>query len=1336
MRYVFPLFLFTLLAGSASAQDCLSGATPTAGQTCTIESDGMTIITPARPMAQTQRAGNDSVQVPIRLFPEEVLYVQNGQEYHAAGYFYEWEHAAGAAFYHVDGHYPDGPHVYDISLANAQSFGPRSTFPREIQATPGHLVYFSVIVSTPLPTSEPARSDAIRANREFVRESTRPDMHPWTMYASGFDAFEAEVAFSRDTVAVGDTFEAYVITRHRRKGTIDDVRPTAPPTFTGGGTVTIDAGPVPAMLASVPQAEADTLVYTLTAETEGPVTGQAVLRGMYSRYYPDEIMSRSTCGEPGRSACRVLEISGTGIIVTVDGDKADSDLTDGVCDTDPDEPGLQCTLRAALEAVEAEGSGTIRFDIPGEGTPRIVLDYPLESSVPVVIDGTSQPGNIEIDGGVHIVELGLTLGGDGSAVRGLSFLRTALVVEGRRVTVTGNRFGATWAGDGIPEAALISGPAIDVRGALAQIGTAASSNDFVWVEIGIDIKGDSAQVVRNQIYGNARPIGPFEEGIIIRANAATVDGNKIQFAKGTGILLTSSARRATVTGNFVRFGEGDGIHVESGASAVIGSDAIEAGNTIEGNGGVGISVGGSSARRPERSETSDIQIVGNLTQRNVGGGVRVFNVSDVQIGGPTETPGLGLGNHVLNGVSLVFATRAVLQGNLITDERATPDWPLYVPSDDVQVGGLADGEANTFVGSESVTEAKLSTILVQGDRVVIEGNTVRNGYSGISLDGLAALIRGNEITFHTHYGIVVNRAEAAIGGVRDGAECDGPCNAITGNGAAGIWVTSAGTGAQILGNYIGREKNESALGNRHGLLVSGADVQIGAPGGALSGTCEGACNVIGANDGYGIVGGFLKKETFVSGLNSGSGPTGLQIQNNVIGATDDLNAPNGVGGVLLGAGTTNAVVGGSIGEADGTRGNLMIGNGSVGVRVTSEGGASLGNTIRDNHITGRGVPIDLVPTNRGADGSTPNDPGDTDDGPNEMLNWPTLVQGRLARAGEAELLTWWSGSEAGSYRIDVYGNPGCRGWMADATQRLSSATVTFPRADAALDTLRMRVPYGPDLASYGALITDENGNTSEVGNCVSASSTGETQWMTLVPGDLQEGLSLVVTLRAETGRVTGDGERAFAVTRDDLEAATDTMFTGGVAGIDGGPATQPGARVGPSWRLSSTEILPTETVDVCLPLPTSNPALVVWRSGATTGHWDPVETVTQTIGGTRHACSSASMPLGDVALAALGGLATPEAPGPEAPSRLVLLPPHPNPTHGDFRLTLGLDVAGPALVQVYDVRGRAVVRVLDDSLPTGWHDLSVQTSSLAPGVYILRVDAGADIVTRTFTVVR
>ncbi|OZC02185.1 sialate O-acetylesterase [Rubricoccus marinus] len=85
---------------------------------------------------------------------------------------------------------------------------------------------------------------------------------------------------------------------------------------------------------------------------------------------------------------------------------------------------------------------------------------------------------------------------------------------------------------------------------------------------------------------------------------------------------------------------------------------------------------------------------------------------------------------------------------------------------------------------------------------------------------------------------------------------------------------------------------------------------------------------------------------------------------------------------------------------------------------------------------------------------------------------------------------------------------------------------------------------------------------------------------------------------------------------------------------------------------------------------------------------------------------------------------------------LTLGAPMPNPTRGALRVPFSLDAAQEATVAVYDALGRRVAVLADGPLAAGAHDLTLETSSLAPGLYIVRLSATDTVLTRRFTVIR
>ena len=80
--------------------------------------------------------------------------------------------------------------------------------------------------------------------------------------------------------------------------------------------------------------------------------------------------------------------------------------------------------------------------------------------------------------------------------------------------------------------------------------------------------------------------------------------------------------------------------------------------------------------------------------------------------------------------------------------------------------------------------------------------------------------------------------------------------------------------------------------------------------------------------------------------------------------------------------------------------------------------------------------------------------------------------------------------------------------------------------------------------------------------------------------------------------------------------------------------------------------------------------------------------------------------------------------------------PYPNPVRGRAELDLELDRALDLTVAVYDVVGRRVATLVDGPALAGTTTVGVDVTGLAPGVYLLRVEADGQAVTRRMTVLR
>jgi hypothetical protein len=188
-------------------------------------------------------------------------------------------------------------------------------------------------------------------------------------------------------------------------------------------------------------------------------------------------------------------------------------------------------------------------------------------------------------------------------------------------------------------------------------------------------------------------------------------------------------------------------------------------------------------------------------------------------------------------------------------------------------------------------------------------------------------------------------------------------NVISGNNGSGVEVSHGVTtaGNEIADNRIGTDltgASSPSYTHNGGTGQPNVRIEDGPVDTVLTG------NVIGGSSLGGIRVNTLSRP-----------PLRTRIEGNLIGvSTTGAAIPNGSFGVF--------VDGGSVG----TRlvFNEIAFNGGPGVRVgddNTDGVAITANVMHDNSALG----IDLLPS-----GVTPNDAGDGDDGPNDLLNFPVL----------------------------------------------------------------------------------------------------------------------------------------------------------------------------------------------------------------------------------------------------------------------------------------------------------------------------------------------------------
>ena len=226
------------------------------------------------------------------------------------------------------------------------------------------------------------------------------------------------------------------------------------------------------------------------------------------------------------------------------------------------------------------------------------------------------------------------------------------------------------------------------------------------------------------------------------------------------------------------------------------------------------------------------------------------------------------------------------------------------------VGGATTGSRNLISGN---------TLGIDIGGTTSTGNTIAGNLIGTDLTGNAALPNSEGIRIGGGSNNIVGGSTAAAR------------NTISGNGAVGVHVLTAGTsGNQILGNFIGTNSSgTAALGNRIGVLI-----EAGSTNTTVGGLVAGDLNLISGNlfDGVAIDG--STNNTIV----------GNHIGTDLAGNLAIAPAATTEAGVRIDAGSSGNVVGGTTAAAQ----NQIAGLGGTGVFLRGTG--TTGNTVDGNLI--------------------------------------------------------------------------------------------------------------------------------------------------------------------------------------------------------------------------------------------------------------------------------------------------------------------------------------------------------------------------------------------------
>ncbi len=664
--------------------------------------------------------------------------------------------------------------------------------------------------------------------------------------------------------------------------------------------------------------------------------------------------------------------------------------------------------------------------------------------------------------------------------------------------------------------------------------------------ISISIKGAhnnrvSGNLIGTNAAGDATlsvPVFSNETGISLSDGAqnniiggSTASRNVIGGFRFAGVRISTGASGTRISGNYIgtsKHGtsalpnQHEGIFVEAG----IGSGTVIGGNTaapnvISGNetgislgagGAAGDSVSGvtishnrigtnpdGTAKLPTSGQKFGIVLAANVQATNISENTISGNelVGVFFNSGPTgntiyrnrigtnNSGTAAIPNHF--GVLVVRTSANSVIENLVSGNKvgiSLGEGLAPVEGITISGDGFAYAENNIVQGNRIGTNAAGNAAIPNEELGLIVGANARNNQIG----GSSTAGQGNVISGHapgeTNTGLF-------IGVFEEGAATETASgNVIQGN-RIGAWATedrclpnTIGIGlANTRDNLIGATEESSAedygnriVCNRHGVASVAGNNENNILGFNRIGDLD-LNNLGNSENGIQLV---------------GSGDQGNQIIGNKIGN-------NGGDGVHISNGASDNTIGGTAENS----GNTITGNDGAGVRITETGGT--GNVIDPNVIhanAGLGIDLDLM-------GTTSNDPGDADVGPNNVQNYPeftsaTIVGGDLILKFKVDSAPGNSDYGTDGLYIEFFeADAGLEGQTFLGSTHYtetnygngSPGSVTFNAGNAAT----LEIALGDRIV---ATATDADGNTSEFTGTNVGTVSGPTAATAVIEGQI------------------------------------------------------------------------------------------------------------------------------------------------------------------------------------------------------------------------------------------
>ena len=339
--------------------------------------------------------------------------------------------------------------------------------------------------------------------------------------------------------------------------------------------------------------------------------------------------------------------------------------------------------------------------------------------------------------------------------------------------------------------------------------------------------------------------------------------------------------------------------------------------------------------------------------------------------------------------------------------------------------------------------------ILGGQSSQIIGNQFGGKSQGIDLPGAGL----NAIVFGT----------GASGNILIGGNALGDRNLVGGAASSGIYsnpdAVAGVTTCQIVNNLVGMAPDGiAALPNNIGIDSSGDGCQV-------------IDNRVAANQ---------FSNLRIQGDHN-------VVQGNIVGfGALGTGFPNNASGILV-TGSHN-----TIGGPGGIVGNTVAQNFAGGVVVS--GDSSVGNSLDGNKIYDNGsafnrMDIDLIPTG-GVAGPTPNDAGDSDDGPNDLQNFPvpkSLVYTAPGGSYRPGVVTALLETVPGSYLVGIYfsNTINTNNKRGHAETNITYMPVEVPASGKLSFSTAIAVPNQGISGGISMTATNSAGSTSEVGTALS-----------------------------------------------------------------------------------------------------------------------------------------------------------------------------------------------------------------------------------------------------------